>query len=181
MCACVHVCVCVCVCLSVCARACVRNQLRRSTKITTPRCPRLLAKMGKSPLTKYCWYPCSCMFVAVACRFSSTTAVSVVEHRDELLGILEELHWPIPKQDVMLLLEELSTGRAYLEQSVSLRSSSSAGTSQEQLRVSSRYGTAAQRGDWECLSRWCCVLHSTGLFGPLCVLSSAPSTRYLFA
>ncbi|XP_065182104.1 von Willebrand factor A domain-containing protein 3B-like isoform X3 [Sycon ciliatum] len=67
-------------------------------------------------------------------RFSSTTAVSVVEHRDELLGILEELHWPIPKQDVMLLLEELSTGRAYLEQSVSLRSSSSAGTSQEQLR-----------------------------------------------
>uniref|UniRef100_A0A8C5LS83 Uncharacterized protein n=1 Tax=Leptobrachium leishanense TaxID=445787 RepID=A0A8C5LS83_9ANUR len=57
-------------------------------------------------------------------RFESDAPVPYLENKEALLQALDRLGWPIPIDDVMLLEEEIETGKRYLQQASDLQDTS---------------------------------------------------------
>uniref|UniRef100_A0A8D0GSW2 DUF4537 domain-containing protein n=1 Tax=Sphenodon punctatus TaxID=8508 RepID=A0A8D0GSW2_SPHPU len=54
-------------------------------------------------------------------KFEQDGPVSYMEHKEALLKALEDLGWPVPYEDVMLLEDEILSGLTYLQQASDLQ------------------------------------------------------------
>ncbi|KAG9348942.1 hypothetical protein JZ751_029259, partial [Albula glossodonta] len=71
-------------------------------------------------------------------KFGSDKPVSFQEHREALLGALESLGWPLPREEVSLLEDQISMGLTFLQQASDLQRASKQSTSTRDTEIEQR-------------------------------------------